>query len=107
MCEPERACVLMAAVLPLMHWRTERNFAALSPENQVQPTNKTGEHMLTRSCTDTQKPQQTGRKTGREGAAEAAVQGWITADGFSSSTLRLAGCPRHQPVQSSSNNNLL
>lgn len=52
------ACVLMAAGLPLMHWRTERNFAALSPENQVQPTNKTGD-MLTRSCTDTQKPPQT------------------------------------------------
>lgn len=28
--------------LPLMHWLTEHNFEALSPENQVQPTNKSG-----------------------------------------------------------------
>lgn len=28
--------------LPLTHWQTEHNFEALSPENQVQPTNKSG-----------------------------------------------------------------
>lgn len=88
------ACVLMAAVLPLMHWRTERNFAALSPENQVQPTNKTGGHMLTQSCTDTQ----TGRRKNRPRSSrssraremmEPSRPGRTTADGFGSSELRL------------------
>lgn len=30
-------------LLPLMHWQKEHNFEALSPENQVQPTNKSRE----------------------------------------------------------------
>lgn len=76
MCERARAlvqascaCVLMAAVLPLTHWRTERNFAASSPENRVQPTNETGTHVDT-VMQRTRK--QAGGKTGR-GAAGAAV----------------------------------
>lgn len=34
------ACVPFVLCLPLMHWQKEHNFEALSPENQVQPTNK-------------------------------------------------------------------